>query len=157
MAKPWAAGARGTPPLHREFRRRKILALTLDFEPACLWLSAFVFTGRNEVLKTSLHCYCGEKGALKLGTVNKHTILLENSGSRVPTAAFSKSCLKNYQNNYPVCTEIMKLLWWRAKASRIQVEEISPWERSRAKLFFTSNISWSGPSAQPCPDLLSPL
>lgn len=87
MAKLWASGARGTPPLHREFRVRKILALTLHFEPACLWLGAFIFTGRNELLKTSLRCYCGEKGALKSETVNKHTVLLENTGSRVPTSA----------------------------------------------------------------------
>lgn len=98
VAKPWAPGARGTPPLHREFWGRRILALTLHFEPVCFWLSAFIFTGRNKALKTSLHCYwCSV-----FRTVNKHTLLLGNTGSKVPTAAISKSCLKNYQNNYSI-------------------------------------------------------
>lgn len=42
--------------------------------------------------------------------MNIYTIQLEKTGSRVSTSAISKPSLKNYQNNYLVFMDKMKLL-----------------------------------------------
>lgn len=61
-------------------------------------------------LKTSLLCYCGDKGAMKLGAVNKHYVLSfgehwkQRAGKRNQQAL-----IKNYQNNYIIFIEIVKL------------------------------------------------
>lgn len=56
VAKPRAAAERDAPALHREFRDRRVLAptpaLTQGFEPGSLWLSALIFTGRDDAFKS---------------------------------------------------------------------------------------------------------
>lgn len=150
MAKTQTPGWRGTSALHREFRGRKVFAptlpLTLGFEPWSLWL-------------TSLHCYCGDKGYLCLGDLHRYiyTVHWENTRSRLPRAASSKPSLKNYQNNYPIFLEIIKLLQWQQQTSRDQTEENILQERNSKSVLHLIQLLVSPFPSVPCPDSLSAL
>lgn len=62
-------------------------------------------------LKASLHCHCGDKGALKLGAVDKHLHpSVGEQGKQGAKSSNQPALLKKLPKSSPIFIEVMKLL-----------------------------------------------